>query len=136
ARLFLFALLIACVCGVVLSLSRGGAMALVLECGMILWLQTSGTRRVFTLGVFALLGAAAIAHQFAAREVNQGATYTEEQAKQERFELWRAARNAYLANPLLGVGSRRFNEFSRSYGEISHDDLGKVAHNTYLELAA
>jgi O-antigen ligase len=136
ARLFLFALLIACVCGVVLSLSRGGAIALVLECGMILWLQTSGARRVLALGIFALLGAAAIAHQFSARELNQGATYTEEQAKQERFELWRAAGNAYLANPLLGVGSRRFNEFSRSYGEISHDDLGKVAHNTYLELAA
>lgn len=136
SRLFLLALLIAGVCGVVLSLSRGGVVALVLECGMILWVQTRGTRRVLALGVFTVMGAAAIAHQFAAREVNQGATYTEEQAKQERLELWRAAGNAYLANPLLGVGSRRFSEFSRSYGEISHDDLGKVAHNTYLEVAA
>lgn len=135
-RLFLLALLVACVCGVVLSLSRGGAMALVLECGIILWLETSGTRRVAALVVFAALGAAAIVHQFAAREANQGATYTEELAKQERFELWRTARNAYLANPILGVGSRRFSEFSQHYGELSHDDLGKVAHNTYLELAA
>ena len=79
---------------------------------------------------------AAIVHQFSAREANQGATYSEEQAKQERFELWRAAGNAYLANPILGVGSRRFGEFSQHYGEISHDDRGKVAHNTYLELAA
>lgn len=136
ARVFLLALLVACVSGVVLSLSRGGAMALVLECGIILWLQTSGAWRVVALLVFAVLGAAAIAHQFAAREANQGATYSEEQAKQERFELWRAAGNAYLANPVLGVGSRRFAEFSQRYGEISHDDRGKVAHNTYLELAA
>jgi len=135
-RLFLLALLVGCVCGVVLSLSRGGAMALVLECGMILWLQTSGTRRVAALAVFAVLGGAVVVYQFAAREANQGATYSEEQAKQERFELWRAARSAYLSNPILGVGSRRFAEFSQRYGELGHDDLGKVAHNTYLELAA
>jgi O-antigen ligase len=136
ARAFLIALLVGCVCGVVLSLSRGGVLALVLECGIILWLRTRGTRRVAAMLVFAALGAAAIVHQFAAREANQGATYSEEQAKWERFELWRAAGNAYLANPILGVGSRRFSEFSQRYGEISHDDRGKVAHNTYIELAA
>lgn len=136
ARVFLLALLGACVCGVVLSLSRGGALALLLECGIILWLQTSGAWRVAALVVFAALGAAALVHQFAAREANQGATYSEAQAKYERYELWRAAGNAYLANPVLGVGSRRFAEFSQRYGEISHDDRGKVAHNTYLELAA
>jgi len=136
ARMFLLALLFACVCGVALSLSRGGIVALVLECGLILWLRTSGTRRIVAVVAFALLGAVAIAHQFAAREVNQGATYSEELAKQERLELWRAAAHAYLANPVLGVGSRRFHEFAGDYGEISHDDRGKVAHNTYLEVAA
>ena len=136
SRVLLFALLLACVCGVMLSLSRGGILALVFECGLILWLRTSGTRRMVAVATFGLLGAAAIVHQFAAREANQGATYTEELAKQERYELWRAALHAYLANPVLGVGSRRFAEFSGNYGELSHDDRGKVAHNTYLELAA
>jgi len=136
ARLFLFLLLTACVCGVVFSQSRGGILALVLECGIILWMRTSGTRRVVALVVFAALGAAAIAYQFATREASQGATYTEEQAKYERVELWRAATRAYLMNPVLGVGSRRFGEFSDRYGEISHDNRGKVAHNTYLEVAA
>src|SRR5207244_10292748 len=27
-------------------------------------------------------------------------------------------------------------EFSQDYGEISHDNRGKVAHNTYMEVAA
>lgn len=136
SRVFLIALLVGCVCGVVLSLSRGGVLALVLECGIILWLRTRGTLRVAAVVIFAALGVAGIVHQFAAREANQGATYSEEQAKWERFELWRAAGNAYLANPILGVGSRRFREFSQRYGEISSDDRGKVAHNTFLELAA
>jgi O-antigen ligase len=40
------------------------------------------------------------------------------------------------AHPLLGVGSRSFGENATSYGEISHDNLGKNAHNTFIEAAA
>jgi O-antigen ligase len=39
-------------------------------------------------------------------------------------------------HPFLGVGSRSFGENSTSYGEISHDNLGKNAHNTFIEAAA
>jgi O-antigen ligase len=43
---------------------------------------------------------------------------------------------AFEVHPILGVGSRRFSEYARDYGSISHDNRGKVAHNTYLEVAA
>jgi len=36
-------------------------------------------------------------------------------------------------SPDLGIGSRRFKEFSQDYGEITMTIAGKVAHNTYME---
>jgi len=122
--------------GVVLSLSRGGILALVLEGALILGLTTTGKRRVLAIVVLALIGSVAVIHQFTAREENQRGLYTEADAANSRYELWRAARSMIVARPILGIGSRRFKEFSQDYGEISHDNRGKVAHNTYMEVAA
>ena len=41
-----------------------------------------------------------------------------------------------LHNPLLGVGSRTFGEHAPEYGEISHDNRGKNAHNTFIDAAS
>jgi O-antigen ligase len=135
-KLLLIALLTASVAGVILSLSRGGILTLVLECLLIAVLTAKGKRRVLTILVLAWIGLAGIGYQFAAREANQQGSYTSEDAKESRYELWRAARNMIVAHPVLGVGSRRFHEFSQDYAEISHDNRGKVAHNTYIEIAA
>lgn len=136
SRVLLWALMAGCVAGVLLSLSRGGILALVLECGLLLWLSMKGARRWIAVGMLCVVGAAAIVYQFNAREENQAGQYTEADAKNSRFELWRAAKNMVFAHPMLGVGSRRYSEFSDDYGEISHDNRGKVSHNTFIEIAA
>jgi O-antigen ligase len=136
AKLLLLALVVACMVGVVLSLSRGGILALALEGTLILGLTTTGKRRVLVIVLLALIGSVAVIHQFTAREENQRGNYTAADAENSRYELWKAARNMLVAHPVLGIGSRRFKEYSQDYGEISHDNRGKVAHNTYMEVAA
>ena len=128
--------MLACVAGIFLSLSRGGMLALVLELGLIVLLAVDRKRRALPLLLLALFGSAAISYQWAMRAENQGESYTYEDAENSRIELWKAAKNMALTHPLLGVGSRRFPEFSQAYGEIGHDGRGKVAHNTYVEIIA
>src|SRR5262249_41598550 len=61
---------------------------------------------------------------------------TEETAESSRYELWNAGKNMFLAYPIFGVGSRLFADYSKEYGELSHDQLGKNAHNTYIQVIA
>lgn len=125
--------LFTCVIGVFLSLSRGGILALLLEFALIIVFTMQGKRRMVFLPVFALVGAIAVGYQWAKRDENS-TTYTAADAESSRFELWRAARKMFQDKPLLGVGSRRFYEYSARYEEISHDEMGKNSHNTYLEI--
>jgi O-antigen ligase len=119
-----------------LSLSRAGILAVVFEAGLLALLGTrSGWRAVLSLVVLGVLGTFAIERLWQARAETQ-TEYTAEDARESRLELWRAGGNMILAHPLLGVGSRRFGEFSRDYGEISHDNRGKNSHNTYIEVLA
>jgi putative inorganic carbon (HCO3(-)) transporter len=133
ARLLLGAALLACVAGVALSLSRGGMLALVLEAGLLVLIGMTGRKRLLWLPVLAIVGAMAIGYQWAKRAENQGG-YTAADAENSRFELWRAAATLVRDKPLLGVGSLRFAEYARFYGEISYDNRGKNTHNTFLEI--
>jgi O-antigen ligase len=133
-KLFLIVYIGACILGTLLSLSRGGMLVLVIMLGMLFWQTTSGGRRIAGLTAFAVVAVLAVGYQFAAREENQAGSYTAEDAKNSRYELWRAARQMFQAHPLLGVGSGRFSEYSREYADLSHDQKGKVSHNTYLEV--
>ena len=134
-RSLLIVSMIACVVGIFLSLSRGGMLVLVFEVALIVLVGMQGRRRLLLLPILAVASVAAISYQWATRAENQ-TNYTANDAQSSRFELWRAARTMVKENPLLGVGSRRFREFSQNYGEISHDERGKVSHNTYLEVFA
>jgi len=135
-RIFLVALCVGCVTGIVISLSRGGILVLALEVIMIAWLSMRGGKRVMVLGLLLAAAPVAIIHQFNARDEGTTNDYTAETAKTSRYELWTAAGRMVIKHPFLGVGSRRFREFSSDYNEISHDNKGKVAHNTFLEIAA
>jgi O-antigen ligase len=135
-RWLLVAVLVGGVIGVVLSLSRGGILALVLEAALLLCVTLEGGRRSAALLGLALLGTMASVHQFNARELDQKGQYTLQDSEDTRFQLWYAALEVFKGNPILGVGSGRFNEFAPEYAPISHDDRGKVAHDTYLEVAA
>ena len=37
-------------------------------------------------------------------------------------------------HPLLGVGSRRFVEYSKEYTDLSYSNVGMNSHNTYVEV--
>ncbi len=125
-----------CCIGVFMSLSRGGVLALVLELALLSWLTTKSRWRVAMLVALGIAGAAAISWQWATRAENQGNDYTAEDAESSRYELWRAGQAMVENRPLLGVGSRRFGEWSEVYAEISHDNRGKNSHNTFIEVAA
>jgi O-antigen ligase len=135
-RSLLLIFMLASVYGVFLSLSRGGILALVLEAALIIILTFEKKKRFGYLFVLGLLGAGAIAYQFQAREENQAGVYSMEDSEYSRIELWKAGKNMIKSKPLLGIGSRRFGEFSQEYGEISGWDKGKNAHNTYIEILA
>jgi hypothetical protein len=135
-QLLLLILAVGCVIGTLLSYSRGGILALVLEGGLLLWCNLRGSKRIVALAALAALGTAVTVHQFAVREETQGPLYTEADAENSRYELWRAAIAIFKAHPIMGVGSNRFREYASEYSSISHDNKGKVAHDTYLEVAA
>jgi O-antigen ligase len=136
ARMFLGVATLGSVLGIFMSLSRGGMMALVLEVALIVIFTTSKRTRLILLPLVCALGMAAISYQYIKRAQNQGDSYTAEDAESSRWELWQAGGGMIEAHPLLGVGSRSFGENATSYGEISHDNLGKNAHNTFIEAAA
>jgi len=127
---------LACVAGIALSLSRGGMLALVLEIGLLALYAAKGRARTLILVAVAALAPAAIAYQWTARAENQGDHYTAADAESSRLELWRVGQAMVIAHPLLGVGSRRFGELSEDYGEVSGDNRGKNAHNTYIQVIA
>lgn len=132
---FLAISVVACIAGVFLSLSRGGILALILEMGLIVWLMSSGKKRVLLLALVTVVSIGAVGYQWTTRDENQ-TNYSATDAEESRFELWRAAWSMFKAHPLLGVGSRRFGEFTQDYGEISGDNRGKNSHNTYFEVLA
>lgn len=128
--------LVACVAGMFLSLSRGGMVVLVLECVLIGLFFARGAKRVGLVLLLCAAGTAAIGYQWEQRAENQGSNYTAEDAKGQRVELWRTGLKMVKKHPVLGVGSRRFGEFSRRYADISYDNWGKNSHNTYVEIIA
>jgi O-antigen ligase len=135
-KLFLGASTIASLWGIAVSLSRGGAIAVALEVAMLIAFLTKGAKRVTILLVFSVVAIVAVQLQFSTRAERQGDNYTEADSENSREELWKAGWQMFLAHPILGVGSRRFGEFARDYGELSHDNIGKNAHNTYIEVLA
>jgi O-antigen ligase len=135
-RLLLLAACLLCVVGIFMSLSRGGMITLVLEIVLIVLFTMGRRAQIVLLPIVVMLGVGAISYQYVARAANQGEGYTAEDAESSRFELWQAGKNMILHNPLLGVGSRTFGEHAPEYGEISHDNRGKNAHNTFIDATA
>jgi O-antigen ligase len=128
-------LMAACVFGMFLSRSRGGMLALVLEIVLIVCMTMEKKKRMFLLPLVVVLGVGMVAVQYA-RRAELGGDYTEATAESSRYELWTAGKNMFLAYPIFGVGSRLFADYSKQYGELSHDQLGKNAHNTYIQVIA
>ena len=135
-RMLLLASMATCVLGMLLCLSRGGMLAMVLEMFLVVVMTMRRRSMALLLPLFVVVAIGGIAYQWKMRAENQGATYTYADSKDTRLQLWHAARVMLQDNPLLGVGSLSFGEHAKHYVQISHDDLGKNAHNTYLDVAA
>jgi O-antigen ligase len=136
-RFLLLGMLVSAIAGVLFSLSRWGMLALVLEGALLILLSSrSGWRAALGLVFLGLIGTALTEHLWQVRAETQGATYTADDARESRIELWKSATNMFLDHPVLGVGSGRFYEYSREYYDLSHDQWGKNSHNTYLEILA
>jgi len=135
-RLLLNIMLLSQIAGVVYSQSRGGMVALVVELGLLYVNTTKARIGIFKILLMGSIAVGAVAFQIIHRDEEQGPQYTTADAEGSRFELWKAGKNMFFTHPLLGVGSLRFGEFSQDYAEISHDNRGKNAHNTYVEILA
>ncbi|HEX9596597.1 MAG TPA: O-antigen ligase family protein, partial [Anaerolineales bacterium] len=131
AKLVWGAMLLAMVYCVVLTLSRGGLLALAAAVLLVLW-QFGIKRKRRYLIPLAVLGALAIVAvspgQFAARvESIFNPTLDATGSGWARRELLSRAIDVTLASPLLGVGPGNFPVLSGNW---------KGAHNTYLQLSA
>ncbi len=135
-RFILLALAIMAIIGVFLSLSRGGVLALVLELFLLtLSIRKANVRRAVIV-LLMLSAIAAISYQFKTREKVDAGGYTASEAENDRMELWRTAYKMIKDHPIIGVGSRRFAEYSPRYGELSESNIGLNSHNTYIEVLA
>jgi len=135
-RLLLLTASLMSIVGIFLSLSRGGMITLVVEIVLIVLFTMGRRAQIVILPVVILVGMAAVSYQYMARAANQGEGYTAEDAESSRLELWEAGLHMIESHPLLGIGSRSFGEHATQYGEISHDNLGKNAHNTFIDATA
>ncbi|MDH5648414.1 MAG: O-antigen ligase family protein [Gammaproteobacteria bacterium] len=124
------------IAGMLFSLSRGGALALVFEIFLIQLYFYKQNRKKLPLIMMALLGLMVLSYQWAKRAEHSTESYTAEQAESSRIELWKAGKNMFKAHPFLGVGSRKFGEYAKEYYDLSYDQLGKNAHNTYIQILA
>ncbi len=136
-RIALLAALVGSVAAVVMSLSRGGMLALVLEVTFLVWLTMKGRRRFLALVLMSVFGVAASVHQFEARKAaDAGSAYTAEVSADSRLALWHAALACFKAHPILGVGSGQFMWVASDYASLSHNDRDKPAHNSYIDVLA
>lgn len=132
-RLVLLAFALSCVAGVFMSLSRGGMIALVAS---LFFIFRTSKRSFIMTALVAIFAVGAIGYQWQKRDENQSGNYSYQDSKGSRLELWKAAGEMVKKHPLLGIGSKRFDEYAKDYYEISHDNRGKNAHNTYVEVLA
>jgi len=143
-KIIMIILLLSCVVGILKSFSRGGILAFIIEIILLYIMFDPGSENkpvkkkfnVFYLAVILTVSVAVIGYQYAQRAQFSGSSYTAEDAKSSRLELWKAGLEMFYRNPFLGVGVDRFGEYAKEYYELSYDQLGKNAHNTYIQVLA
>lgn len=130
-----------CGAGILLSVSRGGLVALVVV--LISGVLLVGRRRLLAAAVAALLLIAAAGYftVLASPEARERVTSIEEGGT-GRTDIWQVGWRMAQANPTLGVGAGNFQGSAVRYvlepGSLRRTDLlidkPRVAHNTYLQV--
>lgn len=135
---------LACTYGVILTVSRGGLVAL--AAALIAAVVMAGRWRpvILALAVAAVVATVGYFGVVASPEARTRVTSVAEGGGTGRVDIWRIAWRMVEAEPLHGVGSGNFQQSSVHYllqpGAIERADFivdnPKVAHNTYLEVLA
>ncbi len=116
--------------GAVMTFSRGGFLGLVSMGGVLMWKLGRGKRLTMVLAALLLAGvfAAAMPSGYSERlfTILHPADDSTNSAQERQALLGRAVEVA-LHHPIIGIGLANFGEYSPN---------GKVAHNSYIEIAA
>jgi O-antigen ligase len=130
-RLFYLALLVRISLGLVVSNSRGGLVAMLVQViiAALLVMKRSVLRIAFGAVLIGgvLLAGAASELTLSAAAANEGAS---------RTEIWRATLKLFGAHPLLGVGLGAYWIGITAHHDASGVLVPQEAHNDYLELLA
>ncbi len=132
-RLFCGICLGCMVFGVAVAGSRGGFLGLVSGLGL---LVMRSHKRLLYLGALAgvMIPLLFLAPNSAWRRL-RNPTYGDEQATESRLVTWKAGLRMIQAHPLTGVGIDNFKPLVAHY-EDPGELVIKLAHNTYIEMAA
>ncbi len=136
ARVLLVAATIAGCAGAVLSVSRGGILALAVALGFVAW---KSSRALTLVLLAALLASPAWAPDFLKDRI-VGTQVTDassdevelEGSSADRVETWRTIGNLVANHPIEGVGFGGLSYVLSGLGSTLSTDIKDTAHNTYL----
>jgi O-antigen ligase len=136
---------------VVASGSRGAYLGLVAMFVLIVFFNSRGVQRVAALFFVGLLIVAAYFGSSTVMErvdtaVNETLNYWQAEDTKNlplgsitwRFEIWTVAIKAFLESPIVGVGTRHYDIYSKKYAELGEINPAAVsdgdAHSAYFEI--
>jgi len=137
-RLFCLGCLILTLAAVALSASRGGFLGLVAS-GLYFLLKSRHRVRNFAL-VCGALAVLALPVQISPVQRLFHPTQSDEDAQQIRLALWDGGLKMVVAHPLFGVGLDNYPSEITKYVDPAkvpkYETVRRVAHNSYMEIAA
>jgi O-antigen ligase len=132
-RAFCLGCMLVTLVAVIMAASRGGFLGLFCALLFIVWRSPRRIRNFVLMAAFLVPLVLIVPSSPVRRFLHPD--YGDVQGKDTRLELWRAGMQMIRQNPLTGVGLGNFKRLVTQY-EGSDVDLEKIAHNTYIEIAA
>jgi O-antigen ligase len=133
SRAYCLGCLVVTFIAVTLAASRGGFAGLLCAILFIVWRSPRRIRNLALIAAVAvpllLFAPTSPLHRFL------HPNYGDQAGEDTRLELWRAGLHMIEQNPLTGIGLGKFKLVVTQY-EGDDVDLEKIAHNTYIEVAA
>ncbi len=130
-RLLLMAMLLLNAVGIAVSGSRGGFLALMAFMAFAAWRARKVPQLILLVGLLAL-PMMLFPRNPITRMIHPD--LADRLAAQARLETWKAGLRMSFQHPLTGIGLGQFRPHLADY--TGKPDLAKLAHNTYLEIAA
>ena len=135
-RAFFLAMALGCIGTVVLTFSRGAAVAMAV---VLLLIALEAKRKALTVAGLLVLGALPafyLVHNQYLNRLATIATYEEDASAMSRIFLMHAALRVWQDHPLLGAGYGQQNFYTASAPYVPDPEHPIVVHNSYLEVLA